>query len=297
MKKRLIVLVSSLTLILLVTLLSGCTSECDHKFKDEWTSDEFSHWHACTNEECKTKKDSESHVWGDAVVTTEPTCTEYGIATRTCIVCEATMADPVAKKAHDYEDDFKFDDNNHWRQCKNCDSRLTFDHDFKVPGHDADNHWYNCECGAKGDVEAHTWDEGVAAEDATITYTCTNALCKAKMTGSDPNHTHKWIQGAIITQPSCITPGLRELLCGCGGKSDETIPVTSHSFTYGDYQKDDNYHWRKCECGTSPTEADKTPHDFGTEYTIVGEYKVYTCVCGQEKKEIQSGYIDPDGWT
>ena len=97
MKKRLIVLVSSLTLILLVTLLSGCTSECDHKFKDEWTSDEFSHWHACTNEECKTKKDSESHVWGDAVVTTEPTCKDAGVTTYTCGSCGKTYTEEIAK--------------------------------------------------------------------------------------------------------------------------------------------------------------------------------------------------------
>ena len=141
MKKNLVVLLSALTVVLLVTLLSGCTSECDHKFKEDWTFDESTHWHACTNEECNAKKDSEAHIWGDAVTTKEPTCTEFGIATRTCIVCEGTMEEPVAKKAHEYQDDFGFDDNNHWRQCKNCDSRLTFSHDFKVPGYDAENHW------------------------------------------------------------------------------------------------------------------------------------------------------------
>ena len=297
MKRSLIVLISALTLVVLMALLTGCTSECDHKFSDEWTSDEATHYHKCTNEGCDAKKDAEAHVWGDAVTTKEPTCTEYGIATRTCIVCEATMDEPVAKKMHEYKDTYDFDDNNHWRQCKNCDSRLTFNHDFKVPGYDAESHWNSCECGAKGNVEAHTWDEGFTNPNATVTYTCTNSACKASVTGADPNHSHNWKDGEIIQQPTCTVPGVQALTCACGGESSKSIPVIAHSFSAGEYQKNDNYHWHRCECGANPTDADKIPHDFGTEYTVVGEYKVDTCVCGQEKKEIQQGYIDPDGWT
>ena len=42
------------------------------------------------------------HSWDDGVVTTEPTCTETGVKTYTCTVCDETKTESIAKTAHQY---------------------------------------------------------------------------------------------------------------------------------------------------------------------------------------------------
>ena len=66
-----------------------------HSFVDTYYSDEYQHWHQCTDESCGAKKDIGNHVFGQAEVTKEPTTTEKGEKTYTCSVCGETKYEEI----------------------------------------------------------------------------------------------------------------------------------------------------------------------------------------------------------
>ncbi len=84
----------------------------------------------------------EAHVWGDGVVTTEPTCEGTGVKTYTC-VCGETKTETLAAVGHSFGD---------WEE------------------HDKEQHVHSCACG-KSEYEEHAWDAGVTVGNV-ITYTC-----------------------------------------------------------------------------------------------------------------------------
>ena len=92
----------------------------DHVYAETWTSDENSHWHACTI--CGDKKDTADHAYDNNCDTV-------------CNIC-----DYVREIVHDYADTWSHDTDNHWHECSVCQDK------GDLSGHvfDADGH---CECG------------------------------------------------------------------------------------------------------------------------------------------------------
>ena len=89
-----------ISVLLVCCLLSACCVtlvSCGHEctFSSEWLTDETSHWHACTGEECKEISDKADHTWNDGEITTKPTQEADGVKTFTCTVCELTRTEPV----------------------------------------------------------------------------------------------------------------------------------------------------------------------------------------------------------
>lgn len=86
-------------LLVLPMVLVGCNQHT-HTFSDEWSSDDTYHWHAATCEHQEEVKDKAEHTWGDPVVTKAPTCTEDGVQTYTCTVCDHTKTEPIDPLGH-----------------------------------------------------------------------------------------------------------------------------------------------------------------------------------------------------
>lgn len=129
---------------------NACDTDCNtcgyvriitHSYNTEWSKDAEQHWHECSV--CGDKKDEAAHTpSADATETTDQVCTVCGY---------------VIKKA------------------------LGHTHNYSTVKNDETNHWNECACGDKTDVEAHAWDDGVVTKEATVdeegvkTYTC--AVC------------------------------------------------------------------------------------------------------------------------
>ena len=172
----------------------------EHDYSDDWKSNDDNHWHEC---DCGDKADLDEH---DPIVVgkKEPTEFEEGYTGDTvCDDCgkELEKGQPIPPThEHDYSDDWKSDDDNHWHECDCGDTTDLDEHDPVVAGKkdpgefqegytgdticetckkelkkgqiipathehnysdkwktDKDNHWYECACGEKKDLDKHSF--------------------------------------------------------------------------------------------------------------------------------------------
>ena len=114
MKKKIFCILMSLCLVLpCAFILTGCGHK--HSASSEWSSDETSHWHACTGgDNCSEKIDNAEHTWDEGETTLAPTCTEKGQKTFTCSVCLKTKTTDIPELGHAFEEELSYDESHHW---------------------------------------------------------------------------------------------------------------------------------------------------------------------------------------
>ena len=102
-----------------------------HKYGTEWKYDETNHWHEC---ECGNKADITAHnfKW---IVDKEATTTEKGSKHEECTVCgykKAAVDIPkIDSHNHNYGTEWKYDETNHWHECKDGEKADITAHNFK----------------------------------------------------------------------------------------------------------------------------------------------------------------------
>lgn len=294
-------------------------AEDAHTFSEDWSSDEFTHWHAAT---CghDVKSSEGYHGYDEGVVTTPATHTANGVKTYTCEVCGRTWTEtiPMADDAHTFSEEWTTDETKHWHAA-------TCGHDVKS---------------AEGD---HSWDEGTVTTPATHTtdgvrkYTCTvcgktrtevipmdasahtfsetwskdadyhwhEATCGHAVIEGKTSHT--WNDGEVTTAPTHTTTGIKRFTCTvCGQTKDTVLPalVDEHTFSE-DWSSDETNHWHASTCG-HPVQSGKAAHtwDGGVVTKEATEFedgiKTYTCtVCGKTRTEtIAHSHVHsyPDYW-
>ena len=71
---------------------------------------------------CGGGKDECQHVWNEGEVTTAATCTQDGVMTYTCTLCEEERTEPITKLGHDFAGEWQSDADGHWHKCSRCDA-------------------------------------------------------------------------------------------------------------------------------------------------------------------------------
>ena len=156
-----------------------------HELTPEFATDETSHWYDCAK--CGEKVDLGEHVYlheCDAL----------------CDVCGYARETEVEHKP---SEGWASDETGHWHPCSVCQEKveeaphtgdlnvaepkcdvcehaMPHEHLYEEEWHsNIIEHWLECVCGEKAEVQEHTWDEGVVTEEpyrekqGTMTYTCT----------------------------------------------------------------------------------------------------------------------------
>lgn len=272
-----------------------------HSFEGgEWGSDENDHWNICTV--CNTAvSEKAAHIWGNGEITVQPTCTKEGVRTYTCI-CGRTKTEPIPAAEHSFSEKWESDDTNHWHICESCNTE-------------------------KSENTAHTWDEGKVTTDTTEdsegvrTFTCT--VCSRTKTEPIPKlgHTHTYsdtwssdetghwheatcghdVKGSAgehdfgepaVTPSTCTQAGSEVSVCRiCQYEKKVTLPLSEHAFDGGDWESDENSHWKICTvCHTAKSEEAAHTWDNGTvtkqPTTDEPGEKTFECtVCGKSKTE------------
>ena len=102
-----------------------------HKYGTEWKYDETNHWHEC---ECGNKTDITAHTFKQ-IIDKEATATEKGSKHEECTVCgykKAAVDIPkIDSHNHNYGTEWKYDETNHWHECKDGEKADITAHNFK----------------------------------------------------------------------------------------------------------------------------------------------------------------------
>ena len=235
----------------------------EHTYGD-WSHDETSHWHECTDADCPDKiQDKANHVYDDE-------------ADADCNVCgyERTVTPPAHE--HTYGDWSK-DETNHWHECTdaNCPDKIQ----------DKANHVYDDEqgttCNVCGYVRSvtpptHKHVYGDWSHDETNHWhECTDEGCPDKIQDK-ANHVYDDEQGTT---------------CNVCGYVRSVTPPT-HKHVYGDWSHDETNHWHECTAADCPDKIqDKANHVYDDEADA-------DCnVCGYERSIIPAHEHVYDGWS
>ncbi len=230
-----------------------------HNFGPWVSLDAHEHVTECLNDDCDHYLIME-HDWEKAMIIKNPTHTSYGEQRYVCYLCDATKTVQLEKLSqHDYADEWSSDE---------------------------EDHWHACECGAKSDKSAHTFEEIVTSAALVATGDCENdsvyyKSCSACGALSEETFVSEKAAGHSFTNyvsdgnATCTADGTKTAKCD---HCDETDTVTdagskmAHSF--GAYTSDGN---ATCEadgtksaecsvCGAKDTVTDtgsKRSHEFG----------------------------------
>ena len=156
-----------------------------------------------------------NHVWGDGVVTNQPTCTASGVKTFTCGSCGETKTETIASEGHKYSGG----------KCTVC-----------------------------GDCQ-HSWDDGVVTTQPTCsasgvkTFTCGNCgetktetvaalghnMVNGTCTrcGESDSCNHFWRGGSTVSATCEKEGSYTETCLICKAKRTEIIPAKGHKYSAG----------------------------------------------------------------
>ena len=172
-------------------------------------------------------------------------------------------------------------------------------HDFGTEWKfDEINHWHECKCGEKSEVADHSFGEWVTDQEPTEEAEGTKhrncEICSYSETGTIPQLDHKHIYGdwqsnetshwreckcgeksevdshsfgewVTDQEPTEEAEGTRHRNCEiCSYSETGTIPQLDHKHIYGDWQSNETSHWRECECGEK---SEVNSHSFGAWIT------------------------------
>ena len=216
------------------------SAEPTHTFSEKWYTDKDSHWHEC--DRCIAESDKELHTPG-------PEATEY--TPQTCTTCGY-----VIKAA------------------------LGHEHNFDVTKYITDdkNHWYECSCGEKAEVKAHTYDSECDVDCNGCGYERVVEHTFGEWLSDDNNHWKECNCGekselANHTPGPEATNDTPQTCTTCGYVIKAAL---SHEHKFGTtYKYNEDSHWYECECGEKSGE---NSHEYSTDCDD-------TCdVCGSKRE-------------
>ena len=233
-----------------VTIKATYKSQHVHSYGANWITNGTSHWHECA---CGDKRDTASHsfVW----ITDKPATEDAeGIRHEACTVCGMTRSEntsiPVLAHTHTMSripakgSTCTEAGNNAYYHCTKCGLYYTNERgttqttpsEQALPTaahayssgwkYNADTHWRECFCGAKGLVAAHRHGQTAetipsCTEAGQKTYACE---CGQGYTVTIPAPGHTY-HSTITKQPTVNTVGVLEYVCGtCGDTYTVDIP-------------------------------------------------------------------------
>lgn len=218
------------------------------------------------------------HVFGEWDVITPATCTEDGVKTRHCTLCEDGVEEGVVPAlTHEYTSEVTAPTctaaGYTTYTCIRGDHTYT-DDETAAKGHTSNNtwanndsyHWTNCvDCGAEMNNDTHKGGTATETEQAVCD------TCKAPY-GGLASHVHS--HSASVTAPTCTTAGFTTYTCACGDVyvGDE-VAASGHKF--GEWEvvhpatcEGNEVLVHYCDCGESETGTGAAAfgHDMQTKY-------------------------------
>ena len=183
-----------------------------HNFETEWTSDETGHWYAC--DDCEDQKEFSEHSYDDGCDPECNVCgyltgnAHFYVGSfqsdesghwAVCTIC-GDEGEVIPHAAAPDADETQA------QICADCGYEIApaqvhvheFEEDWKS---DENVHWQECECGEKTEEAEHLWDDGTDNNDGMVTYAC--GVCQAERTEEAPEKGFPWGIVLIVILVAC----------------------------------------------------------------------------------------------
>ncbi len=200
-----------------------------------------------------------THEWDEGLITREPTESEAGVRTYTCLGCGETKTQPEPPLAHTHRYEAAVTAPTCTKggyttfTCPGCGSSYqdaltpALGHAYEAQVTAPDCTQAGCtthSCTRCGDsyedspvpATGHSWDEGVVTKEPTEhaeglkTFTCT--ACKERKTEPIGKLPHSYTP--TVTAPTCTRDGYTTFTCACGDSyRSEEIPALGHAYEAG----------------------------------------------------------------
>ena len=247
-----------------------------------WSRDDTSHWHECTDADCPDRnesiKDKAAHIYTVYTDDADTTATEFSdgsdvAAAYVCDVCGYERIVTPPSHEHSY-DNWSKDGTSHWHECTDdgCPEKPESVKDKAAHTYtdDADT---TCDvCGYERTVtppvHEHTYSDWTADGETGHYRVCTDEYCTSADKGR-VTETHLYDDDA-------------DMICNaCGYERTATPP--SHEHSYGDWSKDDTNHWHECTDNSCPDRDESIKDKAAHVYSVYTDNAAATCnVCGYE---------------
>ena len=253
----------------------------EHNYSN-WSRDDTSHWHECTDADCPDRnesiKDKAAHIYTVYTDDADTTATEFSdgsdvAAAYVCDVCGYERIVTPPSHEHSY-DNWSKDGTSHWHECTDdgCPEKPESVKDKAAHTYtdDADT---TCDvCGYERTVtppvHEHTYSDWTADGETGHYRVCTDEYCTSADKGR-VTETHLYDDDA-------------DMICNaCGYERTATPP--SHEHSYGDWSKDDTNHWHECTDNSCPDRDESIKDKAAHVYSVYTDNAAATCnVCGYE---------------
>jgi len=195
--------------------------------------------------------------------------------------------------------------------CNVCGKIREITHIYEIIKYDKDNHWMECECGAKSDIKTHTFDKEVAEEKYLVSgVTCTakavyKKSCVCGLAGTETFEygemlAHTFDQEIVadkylVSGATCTAKAVYKKSCTCGEAGTETFEYGEKlAHTFDKEVPEEKYlvsgatctakavYKKSCTCGLAGTETfeygEMLAHTFNQE-VVVDKYLVSGATC------------------
>lgn len=105
--------------LIMISFLFVSCSKHNHTFSNEWSYDEYKHWHAANCEHENEKSCEMDHTWSIPTITKFATEEVNGEKTSVCSVCDAKKIETIPKltHSHTFSESWSSDDTYHWHEA------------------------------------------------------------------------------------------------------------------------------------------------------------------------------------
>ena len=247
-----------------------------------WSRDDTSHWHECTDADCPDRnesiKDKAAHIYTVYTDDADTTAAEFSdgsdvAAAYVCDVCGYERIVTPPSHEHSY-DDWSKDGTSHWHECTDdgCPEKpeSVKDKAAHVYTDDADSTCdvFGYERTVTPPVHEHTYSDWTADGETGHYRVCTDEYC----TSADKGR---------VTEAHLYDDDADMICNACGYERTATPP--SHEHSYGDWSKDDTNHWHECTDNSCPDRDESIKDKAAHVYSVYTDNAAATCnVCGYE---------------
>ena len=264
----------------------------EHNYSN-WSRDDTSHWHECTDADCPDRnesiKDKAAHIYTVYTDDADTTATEFSdgsdvAAAYVCDVCGYERIVTPPSHEHSYGDWSK-DDTNHWHECtdNSCPDRdeSIKDKAAHVYSVYTDNAAATCNvCGYEHTgtptVHEHTYSDWTADGETGHYRICTDEYC----TSADKGR---------VAEVHLYDDDADTICNACG--YDRTVTPPSHEHNYSNWSRDDTSHWHECTDADCPDRNESIKDKAAHIYTVYTDDADTTAAEFSDGSDVAAAYV------